>query len=100
MTTKFTRKIEDFICGHCGAQVTGDGYTNHCPVCLYSKHVDIHPGDRAATCQGLMAPVEYLLKNGEEKLLHRCLVCGYEKLNRLDKADNRDLLLKIIATLK
>lgn len=47
-----------------------------------------------------MAPVEYLLKNGEEKLLHRCLVCGYEKLNRLDKADNRELLLKIIATLK
>ncbi|WDF05905.1 RNHCP domain-containing protein [Shouchella hunanensis] len=31
-------------------------YRNHCPFCLYSKHQDIIPGDRASTCGGLMEP--------------------------------------------
>ena len=97
MTTKFIRKIEDFTCGHCGFLVKGDGYTNHCPACLYSKHVDVHPGDRAAECQGLMEPVEFLIKNGEEKIVHRCLVCGYEKINRLSTNDNREELLKLMS---
>jgi len=26
---KFTRRIEDFRCEHCGRQVHGNGYTNH-----------------------------------------------------------------------
>lgn len=97
MTTKFIRKIEDFTCGHCGHLVEGDGYTNHCPQCLCSKHVDIHPGDRASECQGLMEPVEFLIKNGEEKILHKCLVCGHTKLNRLAAGDNRDEVLKIMS---
>ena len=36
----FIRKTEDFICENCGAVVVGNGYTNHCPACLYSKHVE------------------------------------------------------------
>jgi hypothetical protein len=56
MAKKFTRRIEDFLCGNCGATVTGDGYTNHCPACLWSQHVDINPGDRAAACGALMRP--------------------------------------------
>ena len=31
----------------------GNGYTNHCPKCLWSKHVDINPGDRGANEQAL-----------------------------------------------
>jgi ribosomal protein L37AE/L43A len=96
MTPNFTRKIEDFTCEHCGFFVAGDGYTNHCPRCLYSKHVDLNPGDRASGCLGLMAPVEFLTKNGEEKLLHKCLTCGHTKLNRLAREDNRQELLKIM----
>ena len=61
----FIRKTEDFICENCGAVVVGNGYTNHCPVCLYSKHVDRSPGDRAAGCGGLMEPVAVALKRGE-----------------------------------
>jgi Zn finger protein HypA/HybF involved in hydrogenase expression len=48
----FKRTIEDFTCEHCGEQVTGNGFTNHCPQCLWSKHVDIDPGDRLALCGG------------------------------------------------
>lgn len=42
----FTKTVEDFICAHCGTHVRGNGYTNHCPECLWSKHVDNNPGDR------------------------------------------------------
>ena len=56
MSQKFKRKIEDFVCGHCKQKVKGNGYTNHCPKCLWSKHVDLTPGDRASGCKGMMAP--------------------------------------------
>ena len=38
---------EDFICENCGKDVEKSSYTarDHCPYCLYSKHVDINPGD-------------------------------------------------------
>ncbi|MEK7061411.1 MAG: RNHCP domain-containing protein, partial [Patescibacteria group bacterium] len=43
----FVKKIEDFVCKVCGTKVKGTGYTNHCPNCLYSLHVDEEvPGDR------------------------------------------------------
>lgn len=54
---KFQRCTEDFDCGHCGFRVQGNGFTNHCPQCLWSAHVDINPGDRAATCRALMEPI-------------------------------------------
>ena len=53
----FTKTVEDFNCAHCGAVVHGNGYTNHCPHCLYSRHVDNNPGDRLATCGGMMRPI-------------------------------------------
>ena len=42
---KFTKIDEEFICENCGAKVEKLGYTcrNHCPHCLYSKHVDVNP---------------------------------------------------------
>ena len=86
-TKKFQRTKEDFTCEKCGFEVVGDGYTNHCPKCLWSKHVDINPGDRAATCQGLMEPVEVELKGGEYVILHRCIECGFEKKNKASKED-------------
>ena len=53
----FQRRIENFVCENCGYEVAGTGYTNHCPKCLWSKHVDIHPGDRSAACGGMMEPI-------------------------------------------
>ena len=55
---RFSRRTEDFTCEHCGTKVKGNGYTNHCPQCLYSKHVDINPGDRLSDCGGLMEPID------------------------------------------
>jgi DNA-directed RNA polymerase subunit RPC12/RpoP len=93
---RFIRTTEDFICEHCGTEVKGDGYTNHCPHCLFSKHVDLHtPGDRLNPCKGLMEPVGYFTKGSEYIIVHRCLRCGQEKNNYFKKGDNFDALLSI-----
>lgn len=92
---KFQRKIEDFVCEKCDKEIKGDGYTNHCPVCLWSKHVDINPGDREADCGGLMKPVNIETEKDEYVITHRCEKCGHEKRNKSIPADNFDEILKI-----
>lgn len=94
-TKKFQRKIEDFICENCGHKTKGNGYTNHCPKCLYSLHVDINPGDREAVCHGLMKPISLVKKNKELKILQRCVRCGHERWNRVDKEDDVDVVISL-----
>ncbi|MBE6458281.1 MAG: RNHCP domain-containing protein [Alphaproteobacteria bacterium] len=100
----FQRTKEDFICEHCGTEVKGDGYTNHCPHCLYSKHVDINPGDREEDCGGLMEPVDLELKDGKYIIVHRCQRCGFVRRNKVDEGDDFnaviDLSRKKVETLK
>lgn len=95
MTRKFQRTVEDFTCENCGQGVTGSGYTNHCPTCLWSKHVDMQPGDRAEDCGGMMEPVGVEEKSGKYRLLHRCAICGAQKWNNAAKEDNFEELLQI-----
>lgn len=97
MTKLFSKNKENFICEVCGKEVQGDGYTNHCPYCLCSKHVDINPGDRASDCAGIMRPVGYEIKNGKEYILHRCEKCGFERKNSVSKNDNRKSLIELSA---
>lgn len=94
---RFQRRIEDFTCEQCGTNVAGSGYTNHCPRCLYSKHVDVNPGDRAATCGGLMQPVAVGSDHGERTLLHRCTICGHKKWNKVAADDDVDEVIRISA---
>ncbi len=96
MSRKFTRTIEDFVCERCGFFVQGRGYTNHCPVCLYSKHVDVNPGDRASECGGLMEPVGVDQKHGEYLLIHRCRRCGLLKRNRLAPEDSMEEVMEVM----
>jgi DNA-directed RNA polymerase subunit M/transcription elongation factor TFIIS len=95
MSSKFKRTKENFVCGNCGEEVKGDGFTNHCPKCLYSKHVDIFPGDRAEVCGGLMKPVSADESGGEWSIIHRCQKCGKEQKNKISKADDFDEVIKI-----
>jgi len=94
-TPRFTRRVEDFVCGHCGRSVMGTGYTNHCPACLWSKHVDVNPGDRASTCGGMMEPVGVSLVRDEYVIRHRCVTCGFEKPNKAAKEDDFEMMLKL-----
>jgi len=95
MSSKFKRKIEDFICEKCGTEVIGDGFTNHCPKCLYSKHVDIFPGDREGTCSDLMKPISAEESGGEWSLIHKCQKCNKIQKNKISKADNFDKVVEI-----
>ena len=95
MSKRFQRRVEDFACGHCGAEVAGDGYTNHCPKCLWSRHVDVNPGDRAAECGGAMRPVAVEPARGGWTLTHHCETCGAERRCKSAAADDRDALLAV-----
>lgn len=89
----FQRFVEDFRCDVCDAQVEGDGYTNHCPTCLWSKHVDRLPGDRAHPCRGLMEPVELRTSRHGFDVVHRCTTCHEVRTCRTVANDNLDALL-------
>ena len=93
----FKRTIENFTCEKCGLEVEGNGYTNHCPECLWSKHVDIDPGDRAEICGGLMEPLRVEVKNQEYTIIHKCVLCGFEKPNKAVKEENFQMLVQISA---
>ena len=98
LVSGFIRKTENFTCGICGLTVVGDGYTNHCPDCLWSKHVDVFPGDRKSECLGMMEPTGVTKKGKDYSILHKCIKCGFEKPNKAVKDDNFDMLVQISAS--
>lgn len=95
MPKLFQHRRENFTCQHCGAAVTGNGTTNHCPRCLYSRHVDVNPGDRAATCGGMMEPVGLEIKAGRKIILHRCRACGFRRKNHAAPDDDAQKLIDL-----
>ena len=92
MSQKFQKNKEDFTCEKCGFFVVGSGYTNHCTKCLWSKHVDIYPGDRAGKCCGLMKPIKIESEKGEFIIIHECQKCGVKKKNKTNKEDDLNIL--------
>lgn len=102
-----SRKAQNtgFVCERCGTAVvpvSNGGYRNHCPACLWSKHVDERPGDRAATCGGLMRPVGLDHRSGKGLMVvHRCVRCGVERPNRLAvdtvQPDDLDAVTRLFA---
>lgn len=101
-----SRKTENtgFVCEHCGREVvplTNGSYRNHCPFCLYSKHVDITPGDRMSACGGLMEPIG--LKHHSDKgyqIIHQCRQCVEKRVNKAardsEQPDDVDILVRLI----
>jgi len=92
----FIKKKEDFICEVCGTAVKGNGYTNHCPNCLWSKHVDEEiPGDRKSNCLGLMKPIGLETKGQEYIITHQCEKCGKTIKNKSSSKDNFEKVIKL-----
>jgi hypothetical protein len=96
---RFQRKIEDFTCENCGHEVVGDGYTNHCPECFYSKHVDANPGDRLSLCKGLMEPIFIEGTGGSYFITQKCRFCEHVKKNKISKKDSFEKLLVLVEDL-
>jgi len=92
---KFTRTIENFTCIVCGTEVKGTGYTDHCPNCLWSVHVDIYPGDRQAECGGLMEPIGAMQQRRTWRIYYRCQKCGYERFNDAVPGDNFEKIIEL-----
>ncbi len=97
----------DFRCTNCakvvmGSKEMGTKHRNHCPFCLYSKHVDRNtPGDRKSPCKSKMKPIGLTIKHegidkygkektGELMLIHLCCnpECNKISINRLAGDDD------------
>ncbi len=94
------RRTTSFRCVHCRVDVApdapGTAHRNHCPTCLWSRHVDDEPGDRASDCQSSMEPIAIAVqKDGEWVLIHRCNGCGTLHSNRTAGDDNVLLLVRL-----
>ena len=94
---KFNMVDEDFICENCNSNVSKLNYTarDHCPYCLYSKHVDINPGDRKNTCKGLLVPIGIEKFKDTYKIIYKCKKCGELHKNIIANDDNMDLIIEL-----
>ena len=94
---QFTMRNEDFICEHCGAEVQKSDYTarDHCPFCLYSKHVDINPGDRMNSCHGLLKPVGIEKFKDTYKIIYQCEKCHQLHKNITLKDDSMERIIEL-----
>lgn len=103
---------KSFKCENCGFLVKtldtiGTRNRNHCPKCLYSKHVDEKvPGDRKSNCLGKMKPTDIAFKKekkdkygnkkqGEIMIVHKCERCKHISKNRIAGDDNNRKIMEI-----
>ena len=94
---RFNMIDENFICENCNAQVNKLNYTarDHCPICLYSKHVDINPGDRKNECKGLLKPTGIEKFKNTFKIIYKCEKCGQMHKNIVADDDNFDEIIRL-----
>lgn len=95
---QFTKRDEEFICENCGKKVSKLGYTSrdHCPYCLYSKHVDNMPGDRKEDCKGLLKPMQVELDSKKGYvIIYKCEKCNAIRKNKAAEDDNKELLIQL-----
>lgn len=107
-----SRQDGDFQCKKCQIYVTSNPLVsgvlnrNHCPCCLWSRHVDLfQPGDRLSACKSLMKPIGLTLKRtrnkygseaGEIMLVHQCQACSFISINRIAADDVPQNILQVL----
>ena len=86
----FNMVNENFICENCHKEVLKSDYTarDHCPYCLYSKHLDINPGDR-------MKPIGIEKFKDGFKIIYKCEKCGEIHKNISHNDDNMDEIIRL-----
>ena len=88
---------EEFICENCHKNVNRLNYTarDHCPYCLYSKHVDITPGDRLNECKGLLEPVSIEKFKDTYKIVYKCKECKQIHKNIMARDDDYNKIIEL-----
>jgi uncharacterized C2H2 Zn-finger protein len=101
-----------FTCVRCGLPITcaplvaGVQNRNHCPACLWSRHLDWRvAGDRLSNCRAAMEPIGLTTKrsrnkyarerDGELMLIHRCAGCGKLSINRVAADDGEAEIVEL-----
>lgn len=101
-----------FRCVFCTKRVAvgkriGTKHRNHCPDCLWSKHVDWKKaGDRKAKCGAGMRPIGLTFKEegrdkwgrkkqGELMVIQKCEGCGKISINRIAADDETSVIEKV-----
>ena len=97
LTKKFSKVDEGFVCEQCGEMVEKLNYTSrdHCPFCLFSKHVDIFPGDRMNSCQGLLQPIGIEKYKNTYKIIYKCLKCHQKHKNIMATDDDYSQIIAL-----
>jgi hypothetical protein len=108
----FTDINRDFKCIHCrnfvsaGYLLAGVNNRNHCPYCLWSRHMDLFKaGDRMSACKGPMEPIGLAMKRsykkymstsgGELMLAHLCTECEQISINRIAADDDTQGIMTV-----
>lgn len=88
---------EEFICENCNNCVNKLNYSarDHCPFCLYSKHVDVYPGDRTNECKGLLEPIGIEKFKNTYKIIYKCKKCNQIHKNIVAKDDSIDVIINL-----
>ena len=93
----FSKNDNFFTCENCGSEVNPLNYTSrdHCPYCLYSKHVDINPGDRLNTCKGLLEPIGIEKFKDTYKIIYKCNKCKTLHKNIMANDDDMNKIIEL-----
>lgn len=96
---KFTVINEGFKCEKCSQEVSPAEIScrDHCPFCLWGKHVDVNPGDRANECRGLLKPVLIELSQKKGRVIgFVCEKCGDEVKCKICEDDEEERILQVM----
>ncbi|MDX6743937.1 RNHCP domain-containing protein [Actinocorallia sp. A-T 12471] len=93
------QKVDTFDCARCGLTATtyaADGRRrNHCPSCLHSLHVQDASGGVSA-CRSRMSPISIaVLRDGDWRIIHRCVRCDELTSSPVSPDDNQLILLRM-----
>ena len=102
---------DGFLCKQCKAFVSSASFLsgvqnrNHCPYCLYSRHLDLYEaGDRLSACKSPMKPIglttkvsrkKYGTGHGELMLVHLCIDCDRLSINRIAADDDFETIVAL-----
>lgn len=94
---RFNMIDESFTCENCGKTIEPLVYSarDHCPYCLFSKHVDILPGDRANECHGLLEPIKIEKFKNTYKIIYKCQKCHQNHKNIMANDDDMNIIIEL-----